>query len=271
MKEKSLAGSSVGTGAQAGESAARRCRRARPAGLGRRRSTRRRRTATQQVSEIPASGAAAKAPARQTEPAVDAVLEEVGPDYPVRGHTTLRVADEPERLDVLLAELVEHEIDDVLQVLVVGCRPDARRRVRRGDDQSVLVLVVHDREVVPLPVAIRAAAVKAQHERHLFAAFQVARVVEKELAAGLRFNCGPLLDDRRPRAITVRTVERRRCFAGDTGDPYRWRGRRAFGIRDDHDRQDDQPRRDSSRLHASDYRPGTIRRNQQSEEWMKSW
>jgi hypothetical protein len=80
------------------------------------------------------------------------------------------VADEPERFDVFLSELVVHERDDVLQVLVIGGRPDARRRIRRGNDQPVLVLVVDDREIVPLPVAVRAATVQAQHERHLFAA-----------------------------------------------------------------------------------------------------
>src|SRR5258707_9623463 len=49
-------------------------------------------------------------------------------------YTTLfrsRMAGQPERADVLLADLRHHRVDDVVQVFVVGLGPDRRRRVRR--------------------------------------------------------------------------------------------------------------------------------------------
>src|SRR5262249_19070229 len=142
----------------------------------------RRRTTAEQRAKVSPAGTAAETPARQTEPAVDPIPEEIGSNNPVRGHASLRVADEPERFDVLLSELVVHESDDVLEVLVVSGRPNGRRRIGRGNDQPVLVLVVDDREVVPLPVAVRATTVQAQHERDLFVALQIAWVIEKEPA-----------------------------------------------------------------------------------------
>src|ERR1700687_4507822 len=93
-------------------------------------------------------------PPGQTEPAIDLILEEVRADDPVGGQAALRVPNQPERLDVLLADLLDDEVDDVLQVLVVRRRPRPRRGVWGGDDQAVFVLVVHDREIVALPVPV---------------------------------------------------------------------------------------------------------------------
>src|SRR5713226_8950733 len=56
----------------------------------------------------------AQASAGQTEPAINLVLEEVCADNSVGGHAALRVPDQPERLDVFFADLLDDEVDDVL-------------------------------------------------------------------------------------------------------------------------------------------------------------
>ena len=106
-----------------------------------------------------------------------------------------------------LAELRDDEVDDVLQVLVVGLGPRSRRRVRRGDDQTVLVLVVHEREIVALPVPVRTGAVEAEDERDLLAWLQIARIVEEVGAAGLHLDHVALVDHHRRRALGVGAVE----------------------------------------------------------------
>src|SRR6185437_623936 len=68
------------------------------------------------------------APARQADPHVDLVLEVVGADDPVRGDAALAVAGQDEVLDVLLADRADHQVDEVVQVLVIGLAPDADRR-----------------------------------------------------------------------------------------------------------------------------------------------
>ena len=100
---------------------------------------------------------------------------------------------QPERLDVLSADLLDDEVDDVLQVLVVGHGPDPRRGVRGCDDQAVFVYVIHQREIVTLPVSIRAGSVKAEHEGDLFSLLQVARVIKKVCAARLHLDNVPLV------------------------------------------------------------------------------
>ena len=85
----------------------------------------------------------------------------------------------------------------------------------RGDDEAVLVLEVDDREVVPLPVADRSGAVQVQHEHDFFVRLQVARVVEEELAAGLRLDGVAVGPDLINRAVRFRTVDPgRRAAAG---------------------------------------------------------
>ncbi len=97
---------------------------------------------------------------------------------------------------------------------VVGLGPHPRRRVRRRDHQPVLVLVVDQREVVPLPVPVRAGAVEAEDERHLLARFQIARIVEEVGAPGLHLDHVALVDHHRRRALGVRAVKVGRGGAG---------------------------------------------------------
>src|SRR6185436_18880239 len=66
------------------------------------------------ATRIPAETAAGEA-----QPPVDAVLEERRADQAVGGQAALRVPDQPEGLDVLLAELLADRADDVIQVLLV--------------------------------------------------------------------------------------------------------------------------------------------------------
>ena len=102
--------------------------------------------------------------AGEAEPAVHAAREKIGAQEAVGSHAALRVADEPESFHVLLADLIDERGDDILQVLVVGRGPDARRRIRRGDDQAVFADVVEEREIVALPVAVGARAVNAENQ-----------------------------------------------------------------------------------------------------------
>src|SRR5262245_34935316 len=120
---------------------------------------------------------------------------------------------EPERLHVLRADLIDDRRDDVLQVLVVFGGPDPARRKRRRDDETVLVLVVEDRKVVALPVAVRPGAVQAEYERHLLALLQIARVVEKVVAPGLRLDDRTAVGHHVAGTLRVRTVQRRRLLA----------------------------------------------------------
>ena len=106
--------------------------------------------------KLPRPGFPPKRPPDKLSQSVDPVLEEVGP-YTTRlgGHAALRVAHQPEGLDVPPGPIcpATTRVDDVPQVLVIGLGPHPRRRVRGGDHQTVLVLVVEEREVVALPVA----------------------------------------------------------------------------------------------------------------------
>ena len=100
------------------------------------------------------------------------------------------MADQPEGGDVLDAVPVEHILDNVAQMGVVGLAHPAPRRLfgrRRGrrDHQAVLVLVVGGGEVGLLPGADRAAAVQAQKESDLLAGFEVIGVVQIEFSGGL--------------------------------------------------------------------------------------
>src|ERR1035438_1069337 len=82
-------------------------------------------------------------------------------------------------------------------------------RVRRGDNQAVLVLVIDDREIVALPVPVRACAVQTEDEGNFLIRFQIARVIEKVGAAGLHLNDGSLVDHPVGRAVLVRTAQDR--------------------------------------------------------------
>jgi hypothetical protein len=93
---------------------------------------------------------------------------------------------EPERSDVFGAEPVVDEIDDVSQVRVVVVRiPQAVDSTGCGHDEAILLLQIHEREVVPVPVAVHRSTVKAQDEGHPFAGIQVTRIIEEEAALGL--------------------------------------------------------------------------------------
>ncbi len=156
----------------------------------------------------------AQAAAGQAEPAVNAARKEVRAQEPIGGHAALGVADKPERLDVLLADLIDERGDDILKVGVVDIRPHVRRGVGRGDDQPVFVHVVEEREIVALPVAVRPGAVNAEDESDLLARLEVARIVEEVGAAGLHFDHGSLIDFAVRRAVRVGTVQDRRRGAG---------------------------------------------------------
>src|SRR5215510_2311412 len=157
------------------------------------------------------SRAATRVPTQTTageaEPSVHPVLEEIRTHEPVGGHAALGMAHQPESLDVLLADLLDDEVDDVLQVLVVGVSPHPRRRVRSGDDQTILVHIIQQREIMALPVPVRAGAVQAQNEGDLLALLQVARIIEEVGAARLHFDHVPLVDHCGARALTVGAVQ----------------------------------------------------------------
>jgi hypothetical protein len=88
----------------------------------------------------------------------------------------------------------------------------------RRHDQPVLALQVHDREVVPLPVPDRTAAMQVEDKRHGFARFQIARIVEEECAIGLRQKGIPIVGDQFAGAVDVWTVDGRRRLTRYTGD-----------------------------------------------------
>src|SRR6266404_4378867 len=143
---------------------------------------------------VATAGVATQAAARKAEPAIDLVLEEVRAHDPVGGHAALRVSGQPESLYVLFADLLDDEVDDVVQVLVIGVTPHPGRRVRGGDDQPVLVLVIHDWEIVTLPVSIRAGAVKTKDEGDFLALLQIARIVEEVGAPRLHLDHVSFID-----------------------------------------------------------------------------
>src|SRR5262245_34659399 len=106
-------------------------------------------------AEIPgATGIPTQAAAGEAEPPIDFVLKEVRPHKPVGRQTTLRVSDQPESLDIFLADLPNHKIYDVLQVLIVGLGPYLRRGGRSSNHQAVLILVINERKIVSLPVPV---------------------------------------------------------------------------------------------------------------------
>src|ERR1035441_3640034 len=84
-----------------------------------------------------------------------------------------------------------------------------RGRVRRGDDQAVLVLVIHDRKIMALPIPVRACAVQTEDESNFLVRLQIARVIEKVGAAGLHLNDGSLVDYPVSGAVLVRTSQDR--------------------------------------------------------------
>src|SRR5262245_20094304 len=118
------------------------------------------------------------------------------------------MADEPERLDVLLAYLGFNRLDDVLQILIIRCGPHSGWRIWRGDYESILVFVIQQRKVVALPVAVRTAAVQAENERDLLSCLQIARVVEEVSAARLHLDNRPLIDHSIARTVLVRTMQK---------------------------------------------------------------
>jgi hypothetical protein len=133
------------------------------------------------------------------------------------------VSRQPEGADVGAADLLDHVRDDVLQVLVVAGRPDPLRRERRRDHQPMLRHVVEQREVVALPVAVGAAAMEAEDERHRLAPLQVARVIEKVVASALRFDDRSAVGHDVTRTVLVGTVHHGRRQAGRAVDAQRLR------------------------------------------------
>jgi hypothetical protein len=93
------------------------------------------------------------------------------------------------------------------------------------------------------PVAVRAAAVQVQHDRHLLVRAEVARIIEEVGAPGFHFDDRPGIDDAIARAILVRTVQRRRRDAARTAE-LEWfvlRGSDAAEPRDNGDHAEKHP------------------------------
>src|SRR5581483_5543646 len=185
-------------------------------------SARARRAETRRASRV-----ASQTATRQAEPAVNPLLKEVSAQEPVRGQAALRVPDQPERPDVLPANLLDDRIDDVLQVLVVVGRPRSRRRVRCSDHKAILVHVVHDREVVPLPVPVGAEAMKTEDEGDFLALLQVARIIEEIRAAGLHLDHGAGIYHPVSGAVFVGTVQ---DWGRGAGCPRKFEGLLGAGI-----------------------------------------
>src|SRR5262245_10561567 len=116
---------------------------------------------------------------------------------------------QPEGLDVLFSNLADDRSHDVLQVFVVGIRPESRRRVGRGDHEPILVYEVQDRKIVARPVAVRAEAMQAQDERDLLPRLQIARIIKEVGAAGLHLDNWSRVDDAIGSAVLIRTMEPR--------------------------------------------------------------
>src|SRR6185503_13115976 len=144
-------------------------------------------------------------PARKRDEAVDLVLEIVRADDAPRGEPALAMPDQPERLDVLLAELGHHRVDDAVEIVIVGfCNPYAaarrairarpdRQRGRGRDDEAIFLGVVGGREIAALPVTDRSRAMKVEDEGDLLAWLQVAGIVEEEGTLGVEL--GRLADE----------------------------------------------------------------------------
>ena len=73
------------------------------------------------------------------------------------------MTDQPKCSDVVSADLFVDQIDDVLQVFIVGGSPYPGRSVGRCDYEAVFVLIVQDREIVALPVSIGTGTVKTKY------------------------------------------------------------------------------------------------------------
>ena len=70
-------------------------------------------------------------------------MEELGAQESVGGHAALRMADQPERLNFAVTDLVVNQADDILQVFVIGRRPDLGRSIWRGNNEAVFFLEIH--------------------------------------------------------------------------------------------------------------------------------
>src|SRR5690606_22147568 len=108
-------------------------------------------------------------------------------------------------------------------IIVLG-RPRPDDAARGRDDEPVLFLEIHDREVMALPIADGSATVQVEHERDLLAGTQVARIIEKELSTGLRIHGIAEIRDQLGGAVCVRTMQRWGRFALNAGDSLRRRG-----------------------------------------------
>src|SRR4029453_4463023 len=173
-----------------------------------------------EVAEISTARVSTQTAAGKAQPSVDLILEKVGTHDPIGSQAALRMPNQPEPPDVLVADLVDDGVDDVLQVLVVGLGPGPRRGVRRGDDEAVLIFEIQHREIVALPVPPGAPAGQAQNERGLLVRLQVARVVEEIRATRLQLDHLAGVDDPVAAAILLGTVQDGRRRARRPGELY---------------------------------------------------
>ncbi len=132
-------------------------------------------------------------------------------------------------LHILLADRRNDEIDDIVQVLIVGIAPITHRRAGRYDDELVLVLDVERGKIIPLPVGVRAVSMQAQYDIHLVARLVVGGAIKKKSAAGLQLDRIAGLGHHRARAVRVGTMVRRRCGAIDAEQGMRLLRHRGSG------------------------------------------
>ena len=124
-------------------------------------------------------------------------------------------------VDVFLSDGADDEIDEVVQIFVIGFAPIANGRAGRDDDKVIFVLHVHRRKVVALPVGVGAEAVKAEKDVDLLAGPVTGRTIEKERPARLEVDRRTGLGDDGGFAIAVGTMPYGRCVAVDSKQDMR--------------------------------------------------
>src|SRR5436190_620402 len=79
----------------------------------------------------------------------------------------------------------------------------------------IFILVIDEREIVPLPVAVGSCAMQRQDEGDLLARLPVAWKIEEELASSLRLGGVPWIENDLADARCVRTMQRGRMLASN--------------------------------------------------------
>src|SRR4051812_40178708 len=80
----------------------------------------------------------------------------------------------------------------------------------------IFILVIDEREIVPLPVVVGSRAVQRKNERDLLARLPITREIEEKLASGLRLGGVAWIENDLASARRVGTMQRRRILASNT-------------------------------------------------------